>query len=504
MRMSPDFGRLLVLAVFVIAAVTASPSHAVSTLPCPSVGAQSPSTVLLAAGQDNACENWVTTRTVNQPGANVASANLSRVLLAGNLDGADLHLANMQFLETPICPGLSAKNANFSSADLRSARLVCSDFAGANFSNADLRGARSDYVFGANYAGALFTGADLTDFVAQNSTFDDATFAGAILLGTTFIESFFARTDFTGRSFVGGQFLGGNLSDAIFVEADLTAVPFTNYNSNRPMRLDRTDFSFATMTAVQIVFARDAVGTLFTQADLSLADLLTSFSEADFSGANLFRAQLGGACLDCLFVGASLIETDLGQATLFGADLTGATMSAGTILAGARYDATTVFPSGATFVGPTWGLPGGLSPSASGMIADFSGNDVSGMNLAGFQLPNVSMGRLIARGTNFSNANLSGVTLVGADLTGANLAGANLSGAVLTDALYDEATVFPSGGSYAQKPWGLPGGQSPWALRMKPVPEPSWLAGVAAGLVALAGLAAPRSRAPVRRSPHPI
>jgi hypothetical protein len=75
-------------------------------------------------------------------------------------------------------------------------------------------------------------------------------------------------------------------------------------------------------------------------------------------------------------------------------------------------------------------------------------------------------------------ANLSGALLIdtdftGADLSGADLIAADMTGAILTGAIYDESTLFPSGGTWNEPPWGLPGDAAPWELDMVPAPEPS-------------------------------
>lgn len=102
-------------------------------------------------------------------------------------------------------------------------------------------------------------------------------------------------------------------------------------------------------------------------------------------------------------------------------------------------------------------------------------------------------------GTSFSGADLTGADLVLSVLFGADLTGANLSSAILTQfndasrnarltgALYDAATVFPSGHTYDQPPWGLPAGVSPWAAGMVPVPEPSTELQFLVGLIGAAG-----------------
>jgi len=466
---------------------------AISSLPCPNVGAQARSTAVLAAGQDNACENWVNPQ-VAQPSANLTSANLSSVLISGNLDGANLSLADLSSIATG-CPGLNARNADFSPSNLTNARFVCSNFGGSDFSQATMSGMRCDlFNGGSGFVGANFTNATMTGFDCGWSTFDDAIFTGAALTGASFKESRFARTNFAGVDLHDSNFQGGDLSDANFASANLAGVDVYNYNSNRPTRLDRTDFHGAIMTGFSILWARDGQQTNFSGANLTAATLQTNFVGADFSGAILYQANLIGTCRGCDFSSSVLADADLDRAELYGADLTGAFLSNGTILAGAIYDAFTIFPSGTTFVGPAWGLPNGSSPVASGMVANFLRNDVSGLDFAGVQLPNANMVLLVAVATDFTGANLSSANLGSANLRGAILTGANLTGATLMGVTYDDATVFPSGQNYQHAPWGLPNAKAPWDLGMVPVPEPCMAMLLGAGAAGLAGLARRRDR----------
>jgi hypothetical protein len=120
--------------------------------------------------------------------------------------------------------------------------------------------------------------------------------------------------------------------------------------------------------------------------------------------------------------------------------------------------------------------------------AVLSGSVLAGADLSGADLSNASL----------FNAGLQSTILASADLTGADLSFADLSGA-----LYDENTVFPPGGTYDSGAWGLPGGVSPWAAGMIPVPEPSfgWMLGL--GAAALLFLSAGRTRERAVIGPRP-
>ena len=86
-----------------------------------------------------------------------------------------------------------------------------------------------------------------------------------------------------------------------------------------------------------------------------------------------------------------------------------------------------------------------------------------------------------------SFTDLGDANLVNADLTGADLSSADLSGA-----FYDENTIFPSGNTYDNPPWGLDGDIEPWFAGMIPAPEPSLGLMLLFGAGGLAGLSARR------------
>ena len=113
---------------------------------------------------------------------------------------------------------------------------------------------------------------------------------------------------------------------------------------------------------------------VLTKTDLSFANL----DGVLFAGATLIGASLDGASLvNTNFTNANLdsailTNTDMPFSNLFGvnlsnADLTNADLSSA-ILSGSQYDEFTVFPSGNTYDLPPWGLDGGVTPWAAGMI----------------------------------------------------------------------------------------------------------------------------------------
>lgn len=416
---------------------------AVSTLPCPSVGAQAPSTPMLGAGQDNACESWM----ANQPGADISGANLTSAALGGNLSNVD-------------------------------------------FSNTSFVGARmGSFNYFTNYSGAQFNNANLQNASAGYASYDDAVFTGANLAGASFTQAYLNRANLSGLDLRTTSFSAAKLGDADFSLANLSGNELSGGSTvSLMLRLDRTNFTGATMVGSTVRTFSTPTGTNFTGANLTGATLAFGGINIDFTNAILYQTLLQTNLRGGSLRNAVLIDADLGRAVIRGTDLTGAFMSAGTDLAGTVYDEATLFPSGSTFVGPLWGLPGGASPLDLGMVANFNSADFSGLDYSGVDFLHATMQATLNLATDFTNADLSSCDLRSSQLQGAILTGADLTNANLLYANYDATTIFPSGQNYAVPPWGLPGGSSPWSAGMIPVPEPRFGSigtGVAAWLFAL-------------------
>jgi len=112
--------------------------------------------------------------------------------------------------------------------------------------------------------------------------------------------------------------------------------------------------------------------------------------------------------------------------------------------------------------------------------------DLRGANLTGADLADA----------NLRAADLSDADLTDADLAGADLSFADLGYAFLTRAVYDQHTLFPSGGDIYSGDWGLFGHETPWNWGMIPGPEPTSGLMLAIGGLALAALG--RRASPLR------
>lgn len=184
-------------------------------------------------------------------------------------------------------------------------------------------------------------------------------------------------------------------------------------------------------------------------------------------------------------------------------------------VAGSQPKSTTVL---AAFQDNTCENWSGISQPASNLEsavlrkADLSGANLNGSvllnvsfvdaNLTGAQLVNTQLRNTNLSGANCTGANLSFSTLLGANLSGANLTSVNFGFASLSGATYDEGTRFPSGGHYDVPTWGLPSGVSPWDAGLIPTPEPSVALQVLVGAIGIAGLTVGGRRRRASRGSH--
>ena len=137
----------------------------------------------------------------------------------------------------------------------------------------------------------------------------DLDLQGADLSGGPFTECWFCRSDLRGATLRGTVFWAAHCEETLFTSADLSDADFIR------AELSGADFTRAVLTRAELGRAT-GWRTRFVHADLTNAKLLdATFAEADFTGAN--------------FTGAVFDKTGLRDATLVGANLTGAT---GTIL----------------------------------------------------------------------------------------------------------------------------------------------------------------------------
>ena len=217
------------------------------------------------------------------------------------------------------------------------------------------------------------------------------------------------------------------------------------------------DFTAREVTA-QVFQAKAGERVDFSGKDLSNLDLAgLDFKQADMRRANLYGVDLSSANLS----GVNLAGAKLDRAIVIGADFSGANMEGATILkpsvfssmkfdhaeapkfTGANLKSVRIIArmdgtdfrradlSGAR-IGP-FDMSGeaGMAPSTLMMGADFSGANLSGVEIRNV---NFTFGRFV--GTDLRGAKLFNLILAKADFSGADLTGADV-----TDSNFDEANL---------------------------------------------------------------
>ncbi|WP_438040506.1 DUF2169 domain-containing protein [Sorangium sp. So ce128] len=276
-------------------------------------------------------------------GANLAGMSLSGVDLSG------------AFLESADLSGCDLSRANLEGAVLARANLE-----GANLTEARLRGAN---LGGATLRRASLERADLKEAVLSRAELAGARFSGADLTGADWIEAKPGGADFTGATLgqcnllkadlSGARFTGADLSDANLVESTLDGADFSSATLRKTTFVachgERVSFRSACFQQGVVVH-----GSSFPEADFSDADMeRANLRGTVLAGARLDRANLRGADLSgcdaseaslerAVLKGGLLIRTDLGDASLQGANLMDALASKAR-LAGADFTGANLF-----------------------------------------------------------------------------------------------------------------------------------------------------------------
>jgi uncharacterized protein YjbI with pentapeptide repeats len=360
-------------------------------------------------------------------------------LVGANLSGADLSGADLV--------GDVLSGANLTGADLSGANLSGADLSGANVSGADLAGVNFYDVTSGNIVGtpsalptgctlvdgylvglhvnltnaalndADLTNADLTDTDLTNADLSGADLTGATSGGITGTPSAipagwqFAQgyligpgADLTGAAISNLNLAGDDLSNIVLTNADLAFINFTGTN------LTGADFSGTTLVfpvSGGIIGSPSALPANWGLLNGYLVGPSTNLSNQDLSGWNLSGLDLqdsnfsGADLSDASLSGANLFEAGFGDANLNGTDLSGANLDS--VGSGGIIGTPSALPE-------DWVLISGylIGPGAILDHQNFSGFDLSDVDLAGAFLTD----------TNLTNADLEGSNLAGADLTG--------------------------------------------------------------------------------------
>ncbi len=208
-------------------------------------------------------------KTLNLRGRDMRYAKLDRT----DLQGADLTGARLD--------GASLVGANLQNAWLNCAeidRLLLSDDREA----AKCPSARDADFTRAQLTGAHMSGIDLRGAKLEEARLDGAELANAILAGASFSSAHLEKADLTG----GVQAQGTNFLNASLQGADLTGA-----------QLQFADFSSAAMQGVVLNFAQ-LQGAVLRDADLEAASLQrVKLQGTDMSGMKMAGADLRGAAI---------------------------------------------------------------------------------------------------------------------------------------------------------------------------------------------------------------
>jgi uncharacterized protein YjbI with pentapeptide repeats len=280
-------------------------------------------------------------------------------------------------LDYALLAGFDLSDANFVLSRLRNARFVTGCFVlpdcgfddrfstlrNANFSHSDMTGADLAFLTlsNANLSHANLTNAVLDSATLTDANFDEATISGAVLQGTTSLgftrdqlymthsyrskdlrgirisDNDLSGWDFSGQDLENANFgrwgrgLGpaSRLKDASFENANISGANFngtTEVGFTKEQFYETSSYMSRRLNGVVLSF-NDLTGWNLSGQDLSGAELAFSMiTDADFSGATLFRTNLGGAVgftSSQLYVTASYKARRLEGLGLYLNDLTG-------------------------------------------------------------------------------------------------------------------------------------------------------------------------------------
>lgn len=175
----------------------------------------------------------------------VLKGKRDRVTSCTRLAGADLSRANLAGtdLKFALMPGAKLENADLVDADLRYAQLTGAKFAGATLRRANLSG--SVDLMGANFLGADLQGADLTGAKLHGAEFPGASLEGAQLNFAHAFGANFQGAMLDGVSFNAARLQGADFTDASLRGTDLSAATLWSTTPPTLEKLESADISQA-------------------------------------------------------------------------------------------------------------------------------------------------------------------------------------------------------------------------------------------------------------------
>ncbi len=254
---------------------------------------------------------------VDLTGADLSGLDLRGADLRGSwLEGASLRGARLDdaWLEGAVLARADLEGASALRAKLQRANLGAASLRGAQFAGADLREAilsKAD-AQGASFDGAQMARADLRELRA-----DGARFAKIEARDSMWLKVGLAGVDLSGCSLEKCLFIECDVQDAVFDQARLAGAVFMGCKG------DAARFVGAQATSLRAVQGTSFAGADFTDAVLERANFRGSLLQgASFNRATLTGADLS----ECNLAGARFYRASMREGRMTRANLTGATM----------------------------------------------------------------------------------------------------------------------------------------------------------------------------------
>ena len=290
----------------------------------------------------------------------IIDANLSNTILV------DADLSNSVLIGT-----------TFRGADLTGANLAGIISNGKDLTGTILRGAD---LTGANIAGIDLSGMDLSSTILRGVDLTNNDLTGTILRGADLTGANIAGIDLSGMDLASTILRGADLSNSILTGVDLSGKDLTR------TKLAGVDLSDHDLTETVLPSGylsgnnfKGTVGhpTIFDRTNLSGKDLSYSdFEYAHFKNTNLMNANLRYA----IFLAADLTDTNLTGADLFGTSFAFANLS-GVNLSGAILDKVNFWNS--ELIGQDFtGLSNNSIAKSLFISADLSNSNFEGVTLS--------------------------------------------------------------------------------------------------------------------------
>lgn len=308
---------------------------------------------------------------------NLQSANLQGACLIKS-DLRDAELQNMNLRNVKLSKSnlkfASLRKADLNNADLTQARLENAYLGYANFSCAILERAilRDADITRVNFSYANLTSVDFSNSKEKYGDFIDGLndphdYGEIIRFGTNFDFATLRRANMQRTYFDSASLIKADLTEADFTGARVSDSDFSgailNYAIFSNCEILSCNFSSASMIGIDLSEVRYSVHSIFTNADMSDANLENFYidpynfgEEHHWDNVNLSGANLSGAMIQkqsfrnanltgAIFKDADLSHSDLSNTDLMDTDFTFAKLE-GVNFTGAKFRFSTILPDG--------------------------------------------------------------------------------------------------------------------------------------------------------------